>query len=35
VVTANSNSVFSASRSERSIASVDRALCDPDNSEGY
>ena len=35
VVTANSNSVFSASRSERSITRVDRALSDPDTSAGY
>ena len=37
VVTANSNSVFNASRSERSIARVDRALgdSDPDPSAGY
>ena len=35
VVTANSNSVFSASRSERSIARVDRASGDPDPSAGY
>jgi hypothetical protein len=35
VVTANSNSVFSASRSERSLARVDRAFSDPDASAGY
>jgi hypothetical protein len=35
VVTANSNSVFSASRSERCIARADRAPCAPDTSAGY
>jgi hypothetical protein len=35
VVTANSNSVFNARRSERSLARVDRASGDPDPSEGY
>jgi hypothetical protein len=35
VVTANSNSVFNARRSERSIARVDRASGDPDPSAGY
>lgn len=35
VMTANSDFVFSASRSERSIARVDRALGDPDPSAGY
>jgi hypothetical protein len=35
VVTANSNSVFNAGRSERSLARVDRASGDPDPSEGY
>ena len=34
VVTANSNSVFNARRSER-LARVDRALGDPDTSAGY
>jgi len=35
LVTANSDSVFNASRSERSIARVDRAFGDPDTSAGY
>jgi hypothetical protein len=35
VVTANSNSVFNARTSERSIARVDRASGDPDPSVGY
>jgi hypothetical protein len=35
VVTANSNSVFNARRSERSVARVDRAIGDPDTSTGY
>ena len=35
VVTANSNSIFNARRSERSLARVDRASGDPCPSEGY
>ena len=35
MVTANSNSIFNARRSERSLARVDRALGDPDPSAGY
>ena len=35
VVTANSNSVFNARTSERSLARVDRAPGDPDPSVGY